>query len=75
MKHAHPLSHAAVTSATETGGFVDKALGLLSSVKRRWSEEAEIRHAVTELEQLDDHALHDIGLNRYDIEDRVRRHR
>ncbi|KAI93883.1 hypothetical protein T281_14110 [Rhodomicrobium udaipurense JA643] len=74
MKHAHPFSHAAATSATETGGFFDKALGLLSSVKRRWSEETEIRQAVAELEQLDDRALRDIGLNRYDLEDSVRKH-
>ncbi|MFT4078597.1 DUF1127 domain-containing protein [Rhodomicrobium sp.] len=72
MKHAQPLGDAASTMAT--GGFFDKALGLLSSVKRRWNAEAEIRNAVAELEQLDDRALRDIGLNRYDLEDRVRHH-
>jgi len=75
MKHAHTFSHAAGNTVTEAGGFFDKAVGLLSSVKRRWREEAEIRQAVAELEQLDDRSLRDIGLNRFDLEEHVRHHR
>jgi uncharacterized protein YjiS (DUF1127 family) len=41
---------------------------MISSACDRVSREVAIRSAVRELEQLDDRALQDIGINRFDIE-------
>jgi uncharacterized protein YjiS (DUF1127 family) len=52
--------------------FFAKTFRLPSDVYRWWLEEAKIRRAVRELEQLDDHALKDIGLRRGAIESQIR---
>jgi uncharacterized protein YjiS (DUF1127 family) len=49
-----------------------KALQLPSQVFRWWLREANIRQAIRDLEQLDDHTLKDIGLQRGAIENHVR---
>ena len=52
--------------------FFGKTLRLPSEVYRRWLDEAKIRKAIRELEQLDDRSLKDIDLQRGAIESQVR---
>jgi uncharacterized protein YjiS (DUF1127 family) len=42
------------------------------SIYRSWIREANVQQAIRELEQLDDHSLKDIGLQRGSIEAQVR---
>jgi uncharacterized protein YjiS (DUF1127 family) len=49
-----------------------KALCLPLLIYRRWADEMKIRQAIRDLEQFDDHALKDIGLQRGSIENQVR---
>jgi uncharacterized protein YjiS (DUF1127 family) len=49
-----------------------KALCLPLLIYRCWVDETKIRQATRDLEQLDDHTLKDIGLQRGSIESHVR---
>jgi uncharacterized protein YjiS (DUF1127 family) len=49
-----------------------KALCLPLMIYRWWVDETKIRQSIHELEQLDDHTLKDIGLQRGSIESHVR---
>jgi uncharacterized protein YjiS (DUF1127 family) len=73
FKHAQSAGPAAV--ATDGSGLIGRAQRLLSSIFQRLSAENSARQALWELQQLDDHALRDIGLNRCDIEAYARGHR
>jgi uncharacterized protein YjiS (DUF1127 family) len=51
---------------------VAKAARLSTRLCQRWLQERRIQRAIRELEQLDDHTLEDIGLQRGTIESHVR---
>ncbi len=57
----------------ETSSLFAKARSFASQTLHRLNEESEIRQAIWDLEQLDDRALRDIGINRSDIAAIVRR--
>ena len=46
---------------------------LLARLKRTIEIELAVRHAITELSEMNDHMLRDLGINRGDIENVVRR--
>ncbi len=73
-KNAQSLAHPALKTSPESGLFA-KPQVIVSSAMHCWYEEIEVQQAIWELEQLDDDALHDIGLNRSEIEAYVRGHR
>jgi uncharacterized protein YjiS (DUF1127 family) len=76
LKHAQLAGHLAFTkSSGDSFGHFAKAQALFLAAMRRVQEEADARQAMWELEQLDDHALRDIGVSRRDIEAHVRGHR
>jgi uncharacterized protein YjiS (DUF1127 family) len=56
----------------ETGGLLGKTQNLASQALKRLSLEVRRQQAIWELEQLDDHALRDIGISRSEIEAQVR---
>jgi len=64
-RRSHPIARRLVASL----------LVFLASVKRAIETELAARRAMAELAELDDHMLHDIGLRRSEIENRVRRPR
>jgi uncharacterized protein YjiS (DUF1127 family) len=73
MAVKHTQSFAAGSFSTAEGpSLLAKAQGVLASAIRRLKEENTAHQAIWELEQLDDHALRDIGLNRCDIKTHVR---
>jgi uncharacterized protein YjiS (DUF1127 family) len=70
---ANPTHPAATrTLAAAQGSLFAKVHDVVSSTVGYLKEELAIRRAMRELEQLDDHALKDIGLQRGEIEGRVR---
>jgi uncharacterized protein YjiS (DUF1127 family) len=70
-KSTHPAATGVIVSAH--GSVLERAQDALSSVVRYLKEERVIRQAIWELEQLDDQALKDIGLQRGEISGRVRK--
>ena len=61
-----------IASSRTHRSFFAKTLRLPSDAYRWSLDEAKIRRAIRQLEQLDDHALKDIGLQRGAIESQVR---
>ena len=55
--------------------LIARIVGFLTKVMRTIEAELAIRRAVTELAEMDDHMLRDIGLRRTEIEDRLRQQR
>ena len=70
MTANHPA--ATRTLAATQGSLFAKVHDVVSSTVGHLKEELAIRRAMRELEQFDDHALKDIGLQRGEIEGRVR---
>jgi uncharacterized protein YjiS (DUF1127 family) len=58
--------------AEESGGLFAKAQSLASQAFERLSRGAGNQQAIWELNQLDDHALRDIGISRCEIQAQVR---
>jgi uncharacterized protein YjiS (DUF1127 family) len=56
----------------QNNGFAAKSPSLVSRALQRLSKKAQDQQAIWELEQLDDHALRDIGISRFEIEAQVR---
>jgi uncharacterized protein YjiS (DUF1127 family) len=72
-KQAQPAVGAAFgRHAGESGSLFAKAQGLVSQALQQVRKETQERQAIWELEQLDDHALRDIGISRGEIEAQVR---
>jgi uncharacterized protein YjiS (DUF1127 family) len=61
-----------IPSAKAPRSLAAKALRLPSQIYKRWLDEANIRQEIRDLEELDDHTLKDIGLQRGAIESHVR---
>ncbi len=73
LRNAQIAGQTAYKDATAgSSALVAKAQSFLTSALQRLQSESEARRAIWELQQLDDHALRDIGLNRCDIEAYVR---
>jgi uncharacterized protein YjiS (DUF1127 family) len=58
--------------ANQINGLTAKGPNLVSRALQRLSKRAQDQQAIWELEQLDDHALRDIGISRCEIEAQVR---
>jgi uncharacterized protein YjiS (DUF1127 family) len=71
-KYGQLTAHRSIASTRAHRSFFAETLQLSSEVYKRWADEAKIRKAIRELEELDDHALKDIGLQRGAIESQVR---
>lgn len=71
IKNTQTFTAGSFSTAGDVSLFT-KAQGLLASAMERLKSEGSVRQAIWELEQLDDHALRDIGLSRCDIEAHVR---
>jgi uncharacterized protein YjiS (DUF1127 family) len=72
-KSTHAAVHAAFQGSSSDAGILStRARELLGFVLQPFRDEAAAQQAMWELEQLDDYALRDIGLTRYDIQTRMR---
>ena len=72
-KQAQSAAEAAFDrQAEESGRLFAKAQSLASQALQRLSRESKDRRVIWELQQLDDHALRDIGIHRSEIEAQVR---
>jgi uncharacterized protein YjiS (DUF1127 family) len=71
IKLAQSVAAGTIPSA-DSGSLFAKAQDALASTARRLKEARAMQQAIWEMEQLDDHALRDIGLNRSDIRTYVR---
>ena len=70
--HIIAAVHAAFQgSSSDSGTLPTKARELLGLMLQPFRDEAAVQQAMWELDQLDDYALRDIGLTRYDIQTRM----
>ena len=55
--------------------LIARIVSFLTGVKRATETELTVRRAMTELAEMDDHMLRDLGIHRGEIEDRLRAER
>jgi uncharacterized protein YjiS (DUF1127 family) len=71
-KQAQSAAGLEIGMGSGSSSLMAKALAYFSSAYQSLKKENGIREAIWELEQLDDHALRDIGVRRHEIESYVR---
>jgi uncharacterized protein YjiS (DUF1127 family) len=65
-------THRSLASSKPRRSLAASLLRLFVPAYRSWIREASLRQAIRELDQLDDHTLKDIGLQRGSIEAQLR---